>query len=151
MIFGNIKNLKEFEFLQEDVLKCLEYTKAHDLLNFEKGSHEIDGDRLFVNIVEYETTTPENRFWEAHKDYLDLHFMLSGKEQIDVNFIDNMEQKEFVLKDDFLPLEGEPNSHVVLTKGDFLICYPTDGHRTAVQVGEPMRIKKAIFKIKIKK
>lgn len=151
MIFGNIKNLKEFSYLEEDILKCLEYAKTHELLSLKKGSHEIDGDRLFVNIVEYETTTPENRFWEAHKDYLDLHFMLSGKEQIDVNFIDNMEQKEFAPKDDFLPLEGEANSHVVLTKGDFLICYPNDGHRTGVQVGEPMMIKKAIFKIKIEK
>ena len=29
-----------------------------------KGSHEIDGDRLFVNVVEYTTTTAEERFWE---------------------------------------------------------------------------------------
>lgn len=33
--------------------------------------------------------------------------MLKGTEEIDVNFIDNMVQKEFVEKDDFLPLEGE--------------------------------------------
>ena len=104
---------------------------------------------LFVNIVEYETTTPENRFWEAHRQYLDLHFMLRGPEQIDVNFIDNMEQKEFVEKDDFLPLEGDPISHVVLNAGDFLLCYPADAHRTAVQVGAPAAIKKAIFKIRI--
>lgn len=76
--------------------------------------------------------------------------MLRGPEQIDVNFIDNMEQKEFVEKDDFLPLEGEPISHVVLNEGDFLLCYPADAHRTAVKVGEPTTIKKAIFKIKIK-
>lgn len=76
--------------------------------------------------------------------------MLRGPEQIDVNFIDNMEQKEFVEKDDFLPLEGEKNSQVILTEGDFLLCYPKDAHRTAVQVKEPVMIKKAIFKIKIK-
>ena len=76
--------------------------------------------------------------------------MLKGPEQIDVNFIDNMEQKEFVDKDDFLPLEGEANSHVVLTEGDFLLCYPKDAHRTAVQVNTLAVIKKAIFKIKIK-
>ena len=29
------------------------YAKEHDLLAFEKGSHEIEGDNLFVNIVEY--------------------------------------------------------------------------------------------------
>lgn len=149
MVFGNIRDLKDFGYLEENVRKCFDYAREHDLLSYEKGSHPIDGDELFVNIVEYETTTPENRFWEAHRQYLDLHFMLRGPEQIDVNFIDNMEQKEFVEKDDFLPLEGDPNSHVILNAGDFLLCYPADAHRTAVQVGAPATIKKAIFKIRI--
>lgn len=52
-------------------------------------------------------------------------------------------------KDDFLPMDGEKNASVILGEGDFLICYPSDGHRTAVQVGEPETIKKAIFKVKI--
>lgn len=147
MIFGNVKDLDSYGFLDKEILKCFDYAASHDLLSFDKGSHEIEGDRLFVNIVEYETTTPENRFWEAHRNYLDLHLMLQGPEQIDVNFIDNMTQKEFVEKDDFLPLEGEPNGHVVLEKGDFLICYPADGHRTAIATDGPAAIKKAIFKI----
>lgn len=119
------------------------------MADYEKGSHEIDGDRLFVNVVEYTTTTPEERFWEAHKNYLDVHVMIRGTEQIDVNFIQNMEQKEFVEKDDFLPLEGEKNGHVILRDGDFLVCYPSDGHRTAIAVNGPEGIKKAIFKVKI--
>ena len=118
-------------------------------MSFEKGSHPIEGDKLFVNVVEYETTVKENRFWEAHRQYLDVHVMLKGEEQINLNFIDRMEQKEFVEKDDFLPLEGENNSHVVLREGDFLICYPTDGHMTAIQTGDPMQVKKAIFKVQI--
>ena len=149
MVFGNIRDRKDFSWLEEVVGKCFDYAAANDLLSYEKGSHPIAKDELFVNIVEYETTTPENRFWEAHRQYLDLHFMLRGPEQIDVNFIDNMEQKEFVEKDDFLPLEGDPNSHVILNAGDFLLCYPADAHRTAVQVGAPAAIKKAIFKIRI--
>ena len=149
MVFGNIRDRKDFSWLEEVVGKCFDYAAANDLLSYEKGSHPIDGDELFVNIVEYETTTPKNRFWEAHRQYLDLHFMLRGPEQIDVNFIDNMEQKEFVEKDDFLPLEGDPNSHVILNARDFLLCYPADAHRTAVQVGAPATIKKAIFKIRI--
>ena len=96
MIFGNINNLSEFPFLEEQVKECFEYAKTHDLASYEKGSHEIDGDRLFVNIVEYTTTTPEERFWEAHKNYLDVHVMIHGNEQIDLNFIQNMELKDFV-------------------------------------------------------
>lgn len=149
MIFGNIRDLQDYSYLEKGILECFAYAKEHDLKSYEKGSHEIDGDRLFANIVEYETTTPENRFWEAHRQYLDLHLMLDGTEQIDLNFIDNLEQGNFVDKDDFLPLEGNSNSHVILRNGDFLICYPKDGHRTAVQVNQPEKIKKVIFKIRI--
>ena len=149
MIFGNITQEKTYAFLPEDLKECFAYAKEHDLASYEKGCHPIDGERLFVNVVEYETTRPENRFWEAHRNYLDVHLMLDGQEQIDLNFIENMEQKEYVEKDDFLPMDGAPNSHVVLRPGDFLICYPEDGHRTAVAVNEPEKIKKAIFKVRI--
>lgn len=149
MIFGNSNQIETYDFLPECLQECIKYAKSHDLLSYEKGSYPIDGERLFVNIVEYDTTAPENRFWEAHKYYLDVHYMLDGQEQIDLNFIQNMDQKEFVDADDFLPMDGRPNCHVVLTKDDFLICYPDDGHRTAVQVEKPERIKKAIFKVRI--
>lgn len=149
MIFGNINQKAAYGFLPEALKECFEYAGTHALAVCEKGSHPIDGERLFVNIVEYETTTPENRFWEAHRKYLDVHLLLDGQEQIDLNFIENMEQKEFVDKDDFLPMEGPANSHVILRPGDFLICYPEDGHRTAVAVDGPESIKKAIFKVLI--
>ena len=149
MIFGKIDYLEELGFLEDSVKRCFAYLKAHDLISYEKGTHEIDGDRLFVNVAEYTTTTPDNRFWEAHRDYLDVHVMLKGKEQIDVNFIRNMELKEYVKKDDFLPMEGEKNGSVVLREGDFLVCYPSDGHRTAVEAEGPETIKKAIFKVAI--
>lgn len=149
MIYGNMRNLNEYPFLDSQVKECFDYAREHDLNTFEKGSHEIDGSRLFVNIVEYTTTTADNRFWEAHRDYLDIHVMLDGQEQIDVNFIENMKQKEYVPADDFLPMDGEMNGYVVLENGDFLICYPHDAHRTAIQVNEPMKLKKAIFKVRI--
>ena len=149
MIYGNIHNMEEFSCLEEKIKECFVYVMEHDMAVYEKGSHEIDGERFFVNVVEYTTTTPEERFWEAHKKYLDVHVMIHGTEQIDLNFIQNMEQKEFVEKDDFLPLEGEKKASVILQAGDFLICYPSDGHRTAVAVDGPETIKKAIFKVLI--
>lgn len=149
MIFGNLNHRKEFSFLENSIQECFAYVKEHDLVSYEKGCHEIDGDRFFVNVVEYTTTTPENRFWEAHKEYLDVHVMLQGQEQIDVNFIQNMQLKEYVQKDDFLPMQGEKNGSLVLKPGDFLVCYPNDAHRTAVAVEGPESVKKAIFKVKI--
>lgn len=147
MIFGNIKHEKTYANLDKDLLRCLDYAKENVLLDYEKGSHVIDGDDIFVNIVGYETCEKEDRFWEAHKKYIDVHLMLDGCERIDLNFIENLEQKPYQEEGDFLPLEGEPNSYVELRKGDFLVCYPEDGHMTAIKVNDKENIKKAIFKV----
>ena len=149
MIFGTLSCLEEYPFLEKAVQDCFAYAKAQDLSTFEPGCHEIDEKRLFVNITQYTTTDAQNRFWEAHRQYLDLHLMLQGEEQIDLNFITNMRQSEYQKADDFLPLEGEKNSSVILRNGDFLICYPHDAHRTAVKVTDPAAVKKAIFKIQL--
>lgn len=149
MIFGNIRNLNEYSFLEKGLQDCFAYAGTHPLETYSSGRHEIDGERLFVNIAEYTTTDEKDRFWEAHRGYLDLHLMLRGTEQIDLNFIDNMLQHPYQEKDDFLPLTGEKNSSVILNDGDFLICFPNDAHRTAVKVQEPQAIKKAIFKIRL--
>ena len=149
MIFANISNLEEYSFLDKKIKECFDYYKENDLKDFAKGSHPIRGDELFVNIVEYETTSPENRFWEAQKDYLDLHIMLDGREDIALNFIGNMNLGDYIKEDDYQKLEGEKNSLVTLEEGDFLICFPNDGHMTALAHGKEEKIKKAIFKIKI--
>ena len=136
MIFGNIQNLKEYAFLEDAVKECFDYAGSRDLKAYEKGSHEIDGKRLFVNIP-------------RHREYLDIHLMLDGTEQIDLNFIQDMDVKDYVPADDFLPMEGPKNSSVVLKSGDFLICFPSDAHRTAVAAEKSETIKKAIFKVHI--
>ena len=149
MIFGNVRNLKEYFFLEDGVFECFRYAKEHDLCGYDRGSHEIDGKRLFFNMIECETVEAEKRFWEAHRDYLDIHLMVEGRKQIDLNFVHNMDVKEYVKEEDFLSMEGPKNGSVILEEGDFLICYPSDAHRTAVAVDKTQKIRKAVFKVRI--
>lgn len=148
MIFGNAGKEKEYLCPEDVIAECLGYAREHDLKSYEKGRYEIDGKRLFFNIAEYETREAGKCFWEAHREYLDVHLMLQGTEQIDLNFVRNMEIREYVPEDDFLPMEGEKNSSVTLREGDFLICMPEDAHRTAVAAGKSEKVKKAIFKVR---
>lgn len=157
MIWGTLKNQDgdslqaAFAPVSADVREALEWASSHDLASLPCGQHPIDGDRLFVNIVEYETKKPEDRFWEAHKDYLDVHVNISGKEQIDLNFLGNLACGVYQPEGDFQPADGEKNASVVMETGDFLVCYPEDAHRTAVAVdGKPETVKKAIFKVRIR-
>lgn len=147
MIFGNIKNKEKYNFIDKRILECFKYTIENDLKNFDTGCYKIDGDNIFVNIVSYKTVEKEERFWEAHKKYIDVHLMLEGKEKILINQIHNLEEKPYQEEGDFLPLEGEEAAMVSLDAGDFLICYPEDAHMTAVKVKDKQVIKKAIFKV----
>ena len=149
MIYGNMSHIAEFHYLPKAILDCFAYMETHDLHTTEPGRYEIDGEQLFVNLSEYTTTSAEQRFWEAHRDYLDVHVMVSGTEQIDLNFISNMQQKPYEAEKDFLPMDGSARGNVLLSEGDFLICYPNDAHRTAIAPTTPTTVKKAIFKVKL--
>jgi len=147
MIFGNIKDKERYNFLDERIRECFKYEIENNLNKFNTGSYKIDGDKVFVNIVSYNTVDKGERFWEAHKKYIDIHLMLDGEEKILLNHIDNLEKKPYQEDEDYLPLEGEEASMVTLEAGDFLICYPEDAHMTAVKVKNEKNIKKAIFKV----
>ena len=56
MIFGSIKHIEEYLFLEERIKECFEYAKSNELVSYEIGRYEIDGERFFVNIVEYTTS-----------------------------------------------------------------------------------------------
>jgi len=150
MIFGNLEFANRYDFLNEKLQRCFSYIQENDLRTFENGVYHIDGDDIFVNVVEYTTTTIENRFWETHRTYVDIHVMLTGTEEIALNFLQNMTEKQpYSEKEDMLLLEGSKNSSVCLKENDFLICFPEDAHCTGIQVSEPQKLKKAIFKIKV--
>ena len=36
MVFGNVKHLEEFSFLDSSVRECLDYFNSHDLASYEK-------------------------------------------------------------------------------------------------------------------
>ena len=147
MIFGNIQNLKEYAFLEDAVKECFDYAGSHDLKAYEKGSHEIDGKRLFVNIVEYQTVEAEKRFWEAHREYLDIHLMLSGSERVEIASPAALEQ--FDCQGDFYAYRGEGRHSLVLSPGDFLVVFPDDAHKIKMRVDGPETVTKAVFKVKI--
>ncbi|MDQ0202578.1 YhcH/YjgK/YiaL family protein [Pectinatus haikarae] len=148
MIFGNIAGKGKIN-LSEAAEICFKYYEENDLAARKPGSYPIDGKNIFVNIAEYETETEEERFWEAHRKYIDIHVLMKGQERIDTAFIENMREKPYDADKDMLILEGQAQAMIsMLNAGDFLICSPQDAHRTAVHADLKNKVKKCIFKIK---
>ncbi|MEH7252783.1 YhcH/YjgK/YiaL family protein [Neobacillus niacini] len=150
MISDHINNYKVYKGISDKVNSAIEYIQTHDFANLQTGMHEVDGDELFFNLIEYETKAPEERFWESHKKYIDLHFILEGKEFVANELFERMSIKqEYDEQDDYFLLKGEVQSKVKLEKGDFMILYPSDVHMTGIKVDSGEKVRKLVFKILI--
>ena len=149
MIFGNLY-YNQTAVLGPDIKKCFQYYKQNDLASIKPGSYEIEGHRIFVNIDEYKTQPEQERFWEGHRKYIDVHVLIKGTERIDTAFKENMRENPYDEQKDMLTLTGETQASVyMLRAGDFLICYPEDIHKTAIHAELQNKVKKCIFKIAI--
>ncbi|WP_242258979.1 YhcH/YjgK/YiaL family protein [Streptococcus thoraltensis] len=119
-----------------------------DGATLEKGMHAVDED-LYYNVIEYISTTPDQRVWESHRREYDVHYIISGEERIYHNFLDQMELGDYDSESDWQQMTGSHASEIVLFPGNLLILDANDAHKTGLMVNDSVAIKKIVFKIKL--
>lgn len=149
MIFNNLNNISVINELDKNILRALDYAISNNLIDYKKGTHDIDGKDMFLNRVSYGTKEDSKGFWEGHRDYIDIHVILDGKERINYNLSNNLKGLNYDKDGDFASFEGRSKQSLILEKGDFAIFYPEDIHMTGLIVDEPEKVEKVIFKVKL--
>ena len=148
MIYGSIYDERTYAFLPSRLKEALAFARSHDFAVLPTGTKKIAGDDIYVNIARYTTGAAAEKIWEAHRTYIDIHVLAEGTERIDVNLIERMQMGDYDAARDFTPAEGDAASSTIMRPGDFLVCFPTDVHRSGVMVDAPAPLIKGIFKIK---
>ena len=46
--------------------------------------------------------------------------------------------------------DGEKKTEFTFKAGEFMVLYPHDAHKPSMAIGEPLPIKKLVFKIRVK-
>lgn len=149
MIYGNLRELEKYSYLEENVYKCLELAKNNNLHSVDNGVYYIDDKKVYYNIIEFDVVDREEKVIEAHKRYIDIHLILRGKEKIEVGFTPELEVESYSEDTDFMVVNGELTGEVVLRENDFLVCYPEDAHMPGIIVDKKENVKKAVFKIMV--
>jgi YhcH/YjgK/YiaL family protein len=150
MIYDNIDNHGLYAGISEDIRIGLEYLR--DLKpDIEKGVYELTP-RVKAIVSEY-TTKEENEYgYEAHREYIDIQYLISGSEKICCLPLEYLKETKpynkeidaaFYVEDDVKPQE------FLLGNGYFAILYPQDGHMPQLCVDEPCSVKKVVVKVKI--
>ncbi len=95
MIFDTAKNLDFYRNLgvEDRYAKAVDFLKNTDLEKLEPGKYEIDGKNVFANVVEYTTIPWEEAKYEAHHNYTDIQYVISGSEIMTYARIDELNEK----------------------------------------------------------
>lgn len=148
MIVSNLQNSQRIEKLHPLFEVLFNYVKTHDLLHAELVRIEIDGDNLFINNVNPECVEPDKQVLELHRDYIDVHILLEGRETIGWKAIEDLttETKPYEKEGDCALYSDTPTTFVDLLPGQFAIVYPEDPHAPVIGKG---KIRKLIAKVKL--
>lgn len=149
MILDSLQNAALYYAINPRLKSAFEWLADNDLAKLAVGRHDIDGDNIFVNIMEPELKMKQDAKLEIHHKYLDIQVMIAGaKEDFGWSECKNClkPQSEFNVEKDIVFFDDAPQTYYTMRKGQFSIFFPNDAHAPMVGTGS---IKKAIVKVLI--
>ncbi|NWQ40797.1 YhcH/YjgK/YiaL family protein [Bacillus sp. EB106-08-02-XG196] len=146
MIFDRIENLAMYTFLNDHLNEAIKHILSKPL------TESYTGDSFQKNTIQFTTTPVNEKKFEAHKKFIDIHIVLEGKEYVEcVNNGSLIDMTEYDDEHDIL--FGDTNSTSKfsgsLEEGFALICFPEDAHLVGAHIDSVQEIKKVVFKVPI--
>lgn len=150
MVYDKIDNLEIYAGISEDIRIGLEY--LHIIKSdVEIGVHNFSP-RVKAIVSEY-TTQLENEYsYEAHRQYIDIQYLIDGKEKVCCLPLEYLkETKAYSEEEDaaFYKEESVKPQELLLGNGNFAIFFPQDGHMPQLCVDKPEKVKKVVIKVKV--
>ncbi len=148
MIYDHLKNAQLYFSLGGRIEKALKYLSETNFTNVEPGKYEIEGDNIFALVQAYDTKPLSSGRWEAHKNYIDIQYIILGKEKI--GFTESSKViiiEEYDESTDYAIYKGDGN-FLYADEGHFVILFPTDIHMPGIAINIPRPVKKVVVKVK---
>ncbi|WP_416001800.1 N-acetylneuraminate anomerase [Citrobacter portucalensis] len=114
------------------------------------GRYTLQGENIFMNVMQFTTQSPEHKKAELHQQYIDIQMLLSGEERILFGMTDSARHcEEMHIEDDYqLCSQIADEQAMVLKPGKFVIFMPGEPHKPGCVVQTPMDIKKVVIKVR---
>jgi YhcH/YjgK/YiaL family protein len=148
MIFDQLNRSPRYIGLHKKFDAAFHYLASQDFSAVEPGRIDLEGDNLYAMVQAYTTRTPEQGIWEAHRRYIDVQYIISGRERILFAPIEQMQLGIYIPERDFLPLTGN-GSTLDLSASFFVIFYPEDAHMPGLAIDFPEPVKKVVVKVAV--
>lgn len=151
MFFGHIKQV-DLQLYPKAIQRALTYLQQTDFSVLPEGRYDIDGDNMYVQVLDLQTKDPTENLPEVHRHYLDVQYLYRGVEKIGVavDLGNNPIATEYNPQRDILLYQSMENeTFLTMRAGNFAVFFPSDVHRPACIDGQVSMIRKVVVKILI--
>lgn len=147
MILDSLKNGDQYSPLHPNFAKALKFV-TENAQTIPVGKYYLDGDNLFVTIVETDLRPTHDCKMEAHRKYIDIQIVLDGIETFGWGELGDCQSPtgEFDTTKDIVFFADQATTLVTARAGQFVIFFPQDVHAPLIGQG---RVRKAIVKVKV--
>ena len=146
MIHDTLDHIFRYEGMHEGVLQGLKFLRDTDFSVLPDGRVDIDGENVFANIMTVETKLT-NDTPEGQKKYIDIQYLISGREHIDVGPLEAMtEEVEGRPQNDIWFYRG-PLDRITIGNGRYAVLFPGDAHAPCIAVNGPETVRKVVVKV----
>lgn len=133
--------------------KALAFLRADHIHGLPDGRADIDGDRVFAIVQQYETAVTNDPLFEYHQKYIDIQFIVSGHEVIgwapaeQMSITGAYDAHKDICFGSVVPGTWTP---VYLQAGLLAVLWPEDGHAPRLAAGRaPSPVMKIVVKVAV--
>ena len=151
MICDTLEHLNRYRGIHPNFDTAIDYLTAyhvaHDLTDLPLGRTEVDGENVFINVMEADLHPDEGSHLEYHRKYADLQIDLTGGEGW--GFTTNAGTEVGAFSGDIGFQDSPDVVSGSLGEGRFVLFFPGELHRPGVARAECAHVRKAVIKIKM--
>jgi len=131
--------------------KAFTFLKNSDLSGMELKRYDIDGNNVYAPVSEYVTKDDTGGPYEAHRLYVDIQYLISGKEQIGIAPLSDVKEilTPYDAEKDYELMNVNQIRNLKATPERFFIFFPSDVHRPGLKDGENVPVRKVVVKVRI--
>ena len=147
MICDTLEHLARYNGLHPNLDTAIDYLLTHDLSALPNGRTEVDGDEVFINVMDAALHPDAGYHPEYHKLYADLQIDITGGEGWGYTNLPGEEAGEFTGDIGFRTSPDAVSG--TLGEGRFVLFFPGELHKPGVARPGCAHVRKVVIKIRM--
>lgn len=153
MIYDTLNNIAFYKGLSPDIYEGLKFLQQVSP-DIAVGTYQLTPNVKAI-VSEYTTKEVNENGYEAHRQNIDIQYLLKGKEKIASLPLEELsETKPYSEETDtafYNAVSDFSPSTLDLRPGSFAIFFAQDGHMPCLSISKPEAVKKVVVKVRISK